>query len=177
MTTNATVLELIAKQTDGAYFNGKVGDTLWLMFCGFLVFFMQCGFALLEAGTVRAKNTKNILMKNLLDACVGAIIWYSVGYYVAVSTPVHAIPSEPLHSVVLVKRRLSPNPQQDKPFAQEHICLSCASASREADLAAPASPVHTHLPCCGRDCPLLSTSPVRASLEALWREAMPNSSS
>merc|ERR1719440_1652697 len=53
------------------------------MVCGFLVFFMQCGFALLEAGTVRAKNTKNILMKNLLDACVGALIWYSIGFYVA----------------------------------------------------------------------------------------------
>jgi Amt family ammonium transporter len=32
--------------------------------CAFLVFFMQCGFALLEAGTVRIKNTKNILLKN-----------------------------------------------------------------------------------------------------------------
>ena len=43
-------------------------DTFWLLFTGSLVFFMQCGFALLEAGTVRAKNTKNILLKNLLDA-------------------------------------------------------------------------------------------------------------
>ena len=84
MATNATIGEIIAKKTDGVYFNGKIADTLWLMFCGFLVFFMQCGFALLEAGTVRAKNTKNILMKNLLDACVGALIWWSVGYYVAV---------------------------------------------------------------------------------------------
>jgi Amt family ammonium transporter len=53
------------------------------MMCGFLVFFMQCGFALLEAGTVRAKNTKNILLKNLLDACVGAIIWWGWGYSLA----------------------------------------------------------------------------------------------
>merc|ERR1719473_2047950 len=58
-------------------------DTLWLMLCGFLVFFMQCGFALLEAGTVRAKNTKNILLKNLLDACIGALIWWSVGFMIA----------------------------------------------------------------------------------------------
>lgn len=35
----------------------------WLLFGAFLVFFMQCGFALLEAGSVRAKNTKNILLK------------------------------------------------------------------------------------------------------------------
>merc|ERR1711871_1791710 len=79
----AQVDAMITKRTAGVYFDGKIGDVLWLMVCGFLVFFMQCGFALLEAGTVRAKNTKNILMKNLLDACVGAIIWYSVGYYVA----------------------------------------------------------------------------------------------
>ena len=68
-------------------------DALWLMLCGFLVFFMQCGFALLEAGTVRAKNTKNILLKNLLDACVGAMIWWSFGHSIAVrvqSFPAHA---------------------------------------------------------------------------------------
>ena len=60
------------------------------MLCGFLVFFMQCGFALLEAGTVRAKNTKNILLKNLLDACIGGIIWWSVGFMIAVrSGPTH----------------------------------------------------------------------------------------
>ena len=53
------------------YFGATQADTFWLMLCGFLVFFMQCGFALLEAGTVRAKNTKNILLKNLLDACLG----------------------------------------------------------------------------------------------------------
>merc|ERR1719454_1941566 len=44
---------------------------------------MQCGFALLEAGTVRAKNTKNILLKNLLDACLGALIWWGWGYMIA----------------------------------------------------------------------------------------------
>jgi len=63
--------------------NGQSADTMWLMLCAFLVFFMQCGFALLEAGTVRAKNTKNILLKNLLDACVGAIVWWGWGFMVA----------------------------------------------------------------------------------------------
>ena len=62
------------------YFGAAQADTFWLMLCGFLVFFMQCGFALLEAGTVRAKNTKNILLKNLLDACVGALGFWAVGY-------------------------------------------------------------------------------------------------
>ena len=66
------------------YFGATQADSFWLMLCGFLVFFMQCGFALLEAGTVRAKNTKNILLKNLLDACVGALIWWVIGYLIAV---------------------------------------------------------------------------------------------
>jgi ammonium transporter, Amt family len=52
---------------------------LWVLTCAFLVFFMQCGFALLEAGSVRAKNTRNILLKNVIDACAGALVWYAVG--------------------------------------------------------------------------------------------------
>ena len=43
----------------------------------------QCGFGLLEAGTVQVKNVKNILLKNLLDACVGAILWFSLGHGIA----------------------------------------------------------------------------------------------
>jgi len=58
-------------------------DILWLLFGAYLVFFMQCGFALLEAGSVRAKNTKNILLKNVLDACLGGIIWWTIGYPIA----------------------------------------------------------------------------------------------
>lgn len=55
-------------------------DTLYLLFGTALVFLMQAGFALLEAGSVRAKNTKNILLKNTLDACLGAILWWACGY-------------------------------------------------------------------------------------------------
>ena len=43
----------------------------------------QCGFALLEAGSVRAKNTKNILLKNVLDACLGGLIWWTIGFPIA----------------------------------------------------------------------------------------------
>jgi len=67
-------------------FGAAEADTMWLLVCAFLVFFMQCGFALLECGTVRAKNTKNILLKNLLDACVGAVIWWMIGYTIAYDT-------------------------------------------------------------------------------------------
>mmetsp|Transcript_16509 Transcript_16509/g.49943 ORF Transcript_16509/g.49943 Transcript_16509/m.49943 type:complete len:493 (+) Transcript_16509:110-1588(+) len=58
-------------------------DVHWLLFCGTLVFFMQAGFAMLCAGSIRAKNVQNILLKNLLDACVGALGFWSLGYGVA----------------------------------------------------------------------------------------------
>ena len=44
---------------------------------------MQCGFAVLEAGSVRDKNVRNVLLKNALDACVGALVWYLFGYGIA----------------------------------------------------------------------------------------------
>ena len=44
---------------------------------------MQSGFAVLSAGSIRSKNVKNILLKNLLDACVGALLWYFIGYGLA----------------------------------------------------------------------------------------------
>lgn len=55
-------------------------DTMWLIICASMVFFMQCGFTLLEVGSVSIKNTKNILIKNVLDACFGCVAFYLVGY-------------------------------------------------------------------------------------------------
>lgn len=48
-----------------------VANIIWLCLTGFLVFFMQAGFALVESGMTRAKNSANIMMKNLLDFCFG----------------------------------------------------------------------------------------------------------
>ena len=59
-------------------------DTFYLITCGALVFFTQAGFGLLEAGSVRTKNTRNILIKNLLDTCIGAIVWWAWGFAAAV---------------------------------------------------------------------------------------------
>eukprot|EP00965_Chrysotila_dentata_P124784 4125721-Pleurochrysis_carterae.AAC.2 len=73
----------LATAADLAYVAASV-DSFYLLVVGALVFFMQAGFAMLEAGSVRAKNTKNILLKNLLDACLGAFIWWGWGFGVAV---------------------------------------------------------------------------------------------
>ena len=59
--------------------NGDI-DVHWILYCGTLVFLMQTGFAMLCAGSIRAKNAQNILLKNLLDACVGAIWFWATGY-------------------------------------------------------------------------------------------------
>ena len=58
----------------------KAIDTIWFVIAGVLVFFMQAGFGLLEAGFVRVKNTTNILMKNVLDASIGGIVWWVCGF-------------------------------------------------------------------------------------------------
>lgn len=60
--------------------NGTAVDKMFVLFSGYLVFIMQCGFAMLTAGSVRTKNTKNVLLKNVLDACVGAIAYWLFGY-------------------------------------------------------------------------------------------------
>ncbi|WP_319563153.1 ammonium transporter [Marispirochaeta sp.] len=59
----------------------KVGlDTVWVLLAAFLVFFMQAGFGMVEAGFIRAKNTANILTKNFLDFCMASIAFFILGY-------------------------------------------------------------------------------------------------
>jgi Amt family ammonium transporter len=55
-------------------------DIVWTIIAAFLVFFMQAGFAMVEAGFIRAKNAGNVLMKNLLDFAMGAIAYWVVGF-------------------------------------------------------------------------------------------------
>ena len=55
-------------------------DTLWVLVAAFLVFFMQAGFAMVEAGFTRAKNAVNILMKNLMDFSMGSIAYWAIGF-------------------------------------------------------------------------------------------------
>ena len=59
----------------------KIGlDTVWVLIAAFLVFFMQAGFGMVEAGFIRAKNTCNILTKNFLDYCTASLAFFSIGY-------------------------------------------------------------------------------------------------
>ena len=55
-------------------------DTLWVMVAAFLVFWMQAGFAYVEGGLTRAKNTNNIMMKNLMDFSLGTVAFWAVGF-------------------------------------------------------------------------------------------------
>lgn len=55
-------------------------DMLWVLLAAVLVFAMQLGFALVEAGFTRAKNSANIIMKNLMDFAIGSVAYYVVGF-------------------------------------------------------------------------------------------------
>jgi Amt family ammonium transporter len=55
-------------------------DILWVLIAGILVFWMQAGFALVEAGFTRAKNVGNIIMKNFMDFSLGSLIFWIIGY-------------------------------------------------------------------------------------------------
>ena len=55
-------------------------DYVWIVVCAALVFLMQAGFALLETGLTRAKNAANIIMKNVMDASAGAVVFFLVGF-------------------------------------------------------------------------------------------------
>ncbi len=54
--------------------------SVWFLIGAALVFWMQAGFAMVEAGFTRAKNTGNILMKNLMDFCIGTVVFIAVGF-------------------------------------------------------------------------------------------------
>jgi Amt family ammonium transporter len=54
--------------------------SIWFLVGAILVFFMQCGFAMVETGFTRAKNAGNIIMKNLMDFCIGTVMFFLLGY-------------------------------------------------------------------------------------------------
>ena len=55
-------------------------DTVWILLAAVLVFFMQAGFAMVEAGFTRAKNVGNIIMKNFMDFSIGSVVFWFLGF-------------------------------------------------------------------------------------------------
>ncbi len=60
--------------------NATAIDTVWTLVAAFLVFSMQAGFAMVETGFTRAKNASNIMMKNLMDFCIGSLAFWLLGF-------------------------------------------------------------------------------------------------
>ncbi len=68
------IRSLISEATQGEVF------AVWFLIGAALVFWMQAGFAMVEAGFTRAKNTGNIIMKNLMDFCIGTVVFILIGF-------------------------------------------------------------------------------------------------
>ncbi|MCD8205921.1 MAG: ammonium transporter [Clostridia bacterium] len=71
---NALLLESAVESSDVVTF------AVWFLIGTALVFFMQCGFAMVETGLTRAKNAGNIIMKNLMDFCIGTVVFMLLGF-------------------------------------------------------------------------------------------------
>ena len=67
---DSTIMEAISGEVFG----------VWFLFGAALVFWMQAGFAMVEAGFTRAKNTGNIILKNLMDFCIGTVVFIVIGF-------------------------------------------------------------------------------------------------
>jgi Amt family ammonium transporter len=77
--------EVVEEATAAAAFNSIADlaaslDTVWILLAAMLVFWMQAGFAMVEAGFTRTKNTANILMKNMLDFMLGSLLFFFIGF-------------------------------------------------------------------------------------------------
>ena len=68
--TQESIVRLVSEHTFG----------IWFLIGAALVFWMQAGFAMVEAGFTRAKNSGNILMKNLMDFCIGTVVFILIGF-------------------------------------------------------------------------------------------------
>jgi len=79
----AAAMPQVASAADGTISVEQLSqglDTVWVLLGAFLVFFMQAGFGMVEAGFIRAKNACNILTKNFLDFCMASLGFFLIGY-------------------------------------------------------------------------------------------------
>jgi len=75
-----------ASSDAGGYASTAGIDTMWVLIAAFMVFIMQAGFGMLEAGLIRTKNTCNVLMNNFLDFCMASMGFFIFGYAIMFGT-------------------------------------------------------------------------------------------
>lgn len=91
MKTGLILFLLLSVSVSGFALEGKIDgkqvselkyalDTVWVLIAAILVFFMQAGFAMVEAGFTRAKNAVNIMMKNMIDLSIGTLNYWFLGF-------------------------------------------------------------------------------------------------
>ena len=73
------IMEIVAESVTSEVFG------VWFLIGAALVFFMQAGFAMVETGFTRAKNAGNIIMKNLMDFCIGTVMFVFLGFSLMMS--------------------------------------------------------------------------------------------
>ncbi|AEH44087.1 ammonium transporter [Thermodesulfatator indicus DSM 15286] len=90
----ATGVALAGDPTGAATLKADPGapvDYVWVLVCGFLVMFMQAGFACVEAGFCRSKNTTNLFTKNLLDFVAGSLAFWAIGFAILMGKDWHGL--------------------------------------------------------------------------------------
>ena len=86
MSENITIIEKELTEEEKLSALLSNSNDYFLVVMGIIIIFMQAGFGFLEAGSIRAKNTTNILIKNYADLCMGGISFWILGYSFAFGT-------------------------------------------------------------------------------------------
>lgn len=102
-------------------------NALWLFFGGVLVFFMQAGFTMVEAGFTRAKNTGNIIMKNCVDFMIGSIIYWFIGFGLMYGTSANGVIGIPFGQFFMNGGALEPTMDYTTLFFQTMFCATTAT--------------------------------------------------
>ena len=87
---NENIMEAVSNQVFG----------VWFLVGAALVFFMQCGFAMVETGFTRAKNAGNIIMKNLMDFCIGTVVFILIGFGLLLGEDVAGLLGKPGFDII-----------------------------------------------------------------------------
>lgn len=126
-TAEGAVCQLVADVDEAVSGISEGLNTFFLLFAGATVFMMQAGFAMLCAGSVRQKNVKNIMLKNLLDACGGALGFYTIGYAFAYGDNVFTGEKNFIGSTNFFIRNFSTGPEYISWFFQFAFAATAAT--------------------------------------------------